>query len=52
MSKATSRKLRRQLERKARQRERDEAAAKTRRLKGFKPANTGDMLREISRRAR
>lgn len=48
-SKASRRQFNRQRERAFRQRQADEAEAKRRRLKGFKPASIGDMLQEITK---
>jgi hypothetical protein len=49
MSKATRRTVRKQLDERAIVRRRDEAEAKQRRLNGFKPATTGEMLSAVVR---
>jgi hypothetical protein len=50
VSKATDRKWRRKQLRAALARRAEEEAGRERRLKGFKPANLGDMVTEINRR--
>lgn len=52
MSKATSRKWRKQQEKTARGRQVEEQQARERRLRGFKPATVGDMLVEVGRQGR
>jgi hypothetical protein len=50
MGKMTRRTVRKQLERNAQERQQLDAETREARLKGFKVATAGDMLREVGRR--